>query len=121
MIPTDPVLSSLTAAAACSMALDFAQKNKSRYFTWISAHTTKINLAAKLIMSGAATIGIAHVWAPATGGGGTLTLTIPPLSVIAIACYHWFGQFAIQHGFGRIISPSTPSPDVKTLPPVTVA
>jgi len=108
MIPTDPILSSVTAAAACSMLLDRIQKSK--LIPWVNAHSTSINLTAKLVMSGLATIGIAHAWTPAVTGGGTLVLTIPSLPVIGIGLWHWFGQFAIQHGFGQIISPDPPKP-----------
>jgi hypothetical protein len=107
MIPTDPILSSVTAAAACSFLLDRIQKSEK--LPWISAHTTTINTVAKLVMSGLSTIGIAHAWTPSVAGGGTLVLTIPALPVIAVGLWHWFGQFAIQHGFGQIISPSAPA------------
>lgn len=105
MIPTDPILSSVTAAAACSFLLDRVQK--SHIIPWVTAHTKWINLAAKIVMSGASTLGISHAWQPAATGGGTLVITIPVASVIMIGAWHWFGQFALQHGFGQLLTVGT--------------
>lgn len=105
MIPTDPVLSSFTAAAACSFILDRVQK--SEIVPWITAHTKWINLAAKIVMSGAATLGISHAWNPAPTGGGVLMVTVPAFTVIVLGLWHWFSQFALQHGFGQLLTVGT--------------
>lgn len=102
---TDPITSSLTAAAACAFFLQLIQKTK--YVPWITEHTKEINIGAKLLLSGLATLGISHAWNPSTGGGGVLMFTVPPLSVILIGLWHWFGQFAIQHGFGQVLNIGT--------------
>lgn len=105
MNPTDPLLSSLTAAAACSFILKLMQRAKS--VPWVTEHTEGINIGLRAGFSFLATLGISHAWNPATGGGGTLMFQIPPFTIVLIGLWHWFGQFAIQHGFGKILDIGT--------------
>jgi hypothetical protein len=105
MTPTDPLLSSITAAAACSFLLDQAQKSK--IVPWITAHTKWINLGVKIALSGASTLGISHAWTPAATGGGQFLVTVPATTVILMGLWHWFGQFALQHGFGQLLTVGT--------------
>jgi hypothetical protein len=105
MTPTDPILTTVTAAAGCAYFMQLLQKAKS--ISWITAHTTGINVALRAALSFGSTIGISHAWTPANGGGGSFTLVFPPLAVIAIGLWHWFGQYAIQHGFGQLLSVGT--------------
>jgi hypothetical protein len=103
--PTDPILTTVTAAAGCAYFMQLLQKAKS--LPWITAHTTGINVALRAVLSLAATVGIGHAWTPSAGGGGVFMVTVPPAMVILNGLWHWFGQFAVQHGFGQLLSVGT--------------
>jgi hypothetical protein len=105
MTPTDPILATVTAGAGCAYFMQLLQKAKS--VPWITDHTQGINVALRAVLSLVATLGISHAWTPATGGGGAFTLVFPPLSVIAVGLWHWFGQFAVMHGFGQLLGIGT--------------
>jgi len=106
--------SQVGAAAACSYILNLAQRAKA--LPWITAHTTQINMVARILLSGIATLGISWVWAPAAADGGhTLTITIPSLMAIILALWHWFCQFAFQHIVGKTLD-STQAPVMPPAP-----
>jgi hypothetical protein len=105
MTPTDPLLATVTAGAGCAYLIQILQKAKS--IPWVTDHTHGINIALRALLSLGATLGISHAWNPSTGGGGVLMVTFPPLTVIMIGLWHWFGQFAVMHGFGQVLSIGT--------------
>lgn len=91
----------LGAAGAAAYLMNALQRWKQ--IPWITAHTNQINFAIRLGLSGATALGISHVWAPTDGGGGVLTIAIPPLVVMIHGIWHWFCQYVLTHGFGSII------------------
>ncbi len=105
MTPTDPILTTVTAGAGCAYLMQLIQKAKQ--VPWITEHTHGINIALRAGLSFFATLGISHAWNPSTGGGGVLMFTIPPLTVFMVGLWHWFGQFAVMHGFGQILGIGT--------------
>jgi hypothetical protein len=105
MTPTDPILTTVTAGAGCAFIVQLLQKAKQ--VPWITEHTTAINIALKASLSFFATLGISHAWNPSAGGGGQLTFDIPSMSVLMIGLWHWFGQFAVMHGFGQLLGVGT--------------
>lgn len=105
MTPTDPLLTTITAGAGCAFILQVLQKAKN--IPWITEHTHGINIAMKAMLSFFSTLGISHAWSPAAAGGGVLTFDIPAASVLLIGIWHWFGQFAIMHGFGQLLGIGT--------------
>ena len=65
---------------------------------WITEHTTKITAICRAALAFFATIGLSWQYA-----GGTLTITGLSVSVVAAGLWHFFRQFALQHGFGHLI------------------
>lgn len=91
------------AAAVSAYAMQLAQKWSK--LPWITEHTAEINVYVRIITSGVAALGVSWVWGDVTGGGHSLTIAIPPVAVILHGLWHWFVQYAIQHGWGNMLSP----------------
>lgn len=110
MEPINSLLTSqIAAAAACSYIINLLQKSPK--LPWITAHTAGINTVVRIILSGMATLGISYAWAPAAGGGHTLTFTLPSLAAGVAAGWHWFSQFALTHLAGTALEQkSAPAP-----------
>lgn len=121
------VVTQVTAGAGCAYLLQLLQKWER--LPWITQHSTAINHAIRVVMSGAAVLGISSAWSPSTGGGHTLTIVIPPAMVIVHGLWTWFGQFAITHGFGSLLQagnggggqPAIPAPVPAPGPPAPPA
>lgn len=64
---------------------------------WIDFYTTKLNTILRLVLSAIGTLGVSLKWAAATGGGGTLAITIPTLAVIIAGLWHWAIQYVTQY------------------------
>lgn len=105
MTPTDPITAQVTAAAACAFIMQGLQKWKA--IPWLTAHTTKLNVFLKVVLSFGATLGISRAWEPAASGGGTLVITVPAFSIVMLGLWHWFGQFALQHLSGQVLNIGT--------------
>jgi hypothetical protein len=90
----------LTSGAACAYILQLLQQWKA--LPWITAHTTKINILVRLAMSAGAALGIGLTWAPAAGSGHALTIAIPSGVTLLHGIWHWFGQYALQHGWLKV-------------------
>lgn len=65
---------------------------------WITEHTTKITILARAALAFFATIGLSWHYA-----GGTLVISGLSVSVIGAGLWHLFRQYAVQHGFGKLI------------------
>lgn len=101
------IFTAVTSSAACAYLLQLLQKWSKT--PWITEHTTGINMAVRAALSFAATLGISVVWNAGTNNGHTLTIAIPSGIVLAHGVWHWFGQYALQHFSGKILS--IPEPD----------
>lgn len=86
---------------AAGAALEFGLKFLQRWSKtpWITEHTTKITVALRALLAFGATIGLSWHYA-----GGTLTITGLSVSIVAAGLWHFFRQYAVQHGFGHLIS-----------------
>lgn len=94
----------LTAGAALAYLLRILQKwNK---VSWINDHTTGISIFVRACLSFFATIGIGWTW---NGVEHSLTITGLSAAVLAHGLWHWFGQYALQHGWGQIFNVGTVS------------
>jgi hypothetical protein len=93
------------AAAVCAYAIQLAQKWSK--LPWITAHTQGINMAARAITSGVAALGVSWAWGDIAGGGHTLSFMIPSGATILGGLWHWFVQFAVQHGWGNLLAANT--------------
>lgn len=100
-------LTSITSGAACAYIIQMLQNAKS--LPWITAHTDGINRTIRLAASGIATLGISFAWSAAPGDMHTLTFMIPSGGVILHGAFHWFGQYALQHGWGKVLSIQPPA------------
>jgi hypothetical protein len=87
-----------TAAALVEFLLRFLQKWSKT--PWITDHTTGITLACRAVLAFVATLGITWKYS-----GDTHELIIGGLSLVAIltALWHFAGQFATQHVFGKLL------------------
>lgn len=113
------VITQMTAGAGCAYLLQLLQKWAK--IPWITEHTHAINIAARAVMSGAAALGISSVWSPVDGGGHTLTITIPSAMVILHGLWMWFGQYALQHGWGQVLSIGNQAAPPAQIPPAKPA
>ena len=82
-----------------------------KWFPWLKNEgQVWLKRTASIIAAIGTHTGIAHVWAPGTGlGAGVLTVSLPPLAIIAVTMWHWVGQFTIQETVYQAVSKSVPS------------
>jgi len=90
------------AAAVCAYAIQFLQRWSK--IPWITEHTAGINTAARIVTSGIAALGVSWAWGDLSGGGHSLTIAIPSGATILYGLWHWFQQYAVQHGWGNLLS-----------------
>jgi hypothetical protein len=90
------------AAAVCAYGIQLAQKWSK--LPWITAHPSQMNMIARLITSGVAALGVSWAWGDMTGGGHMLSISIPSGTAIVAGLWHWFVQYAVQHGWGNLLS-----------------
>lgn len=94
---TSPSLEDQFAAgAALEFALHFLQRWSKT--PWITENTTKLNNFFRVVLAFAATIGLSWHYA-----GGTLVISGLSISVLSAGLWHFFRQYALQHGFGHLI------------------
>lgn len=106
----------ITSGAAAAYILQLLQQWKA--LPWITAHTTKINIAVRLLFSFAAALGISWTWAPgSTHGAHLLTVAIPSAADLLHGTWHWFGQYALQHGWLKVFQIQTPAAPAPVLAP----
>jgi hypothetical protein len=74
------------------------QLAKSTNFPWFSAHSDALNRITSVVMAFLTSAGIVFLFHGDLISGGTLMITIPPLTVWTSAVIHGFGQVAIQEG-----------------------
>lgn len=105
------IFTQLTTGAASAYLLQLIQKWKA--LPWITEHTDGINRGVRIVMSFGAAIGISWVWgAKAADGSHVLSLTIPSAIVLLHGVWHWFGQYALQHGWWKVFQIPISSPPV---------
>jgi len=100
----DPNLlfSQITAGAAFAYLLRLVQKWEK--IPWITQHTQGITVFVRLALSFVATLGISWQW---NGAAHSLTITGLSATTIFLGIWHWFGQYALQHGWGQLFSVGT--------------
>lgn len=92
----------VTAGAASAYLMRLLQKwNRT---PWITDHSHGIIVLVRVIMSAAVTLGISWTWSPAADNGHVLAIAIPSLAGIIHGAWNWFGQYALQHGWGQILN-----------------
>jgi hypothetical protein len=90
--PTIPT--SVGVAILSAYLLDFAKRTKA--IPWVSYYTSKLNVAARIVLSGIGTLGVSWVWSPA-GTGHQLLINIPAWSVVIAGLWHWATSYGVQH------------------------
>jgi len=105
---TNMLATQLTAGAACAYLLQLVQKWSK--IPWVTEHTTVINNGIRLGLAFISSLGITWVWSSADNGGHVITIAIPSAFVIMQTLWHIFGQFALQHGWGKVLSLSEGQP-----------
>lgn len=100
MTATSPLETSIYAGAASAYIIQFLQKWPKT--PWITDHTKWITAGIRIGLSGASALGVSWAWGGLEGGGHSLTITIPALSVIFVGLWHWFGQYALTHLAGGV-------------------
>jgi hypothetical protein len=96
----------LGAAAVCAYLMQALQKWSKT--PWINEHTAGINVAVRAALAVVSTIGIGWAWSNGTAGGHVLTIAIPSTVILLHGLWHVFVQYAIQHGWGNLLSPNPP-------------
>jgi hypothetical protein len=91
------LFSQLTWGAAFAYLLLLAQKWEK--LPWVTQHTAGISAVVRAVLAGIATIGISVSW---NGAAHSLTISNLSFPVIASGLWHWFGQYALQHGWGQL-------------------
>jgi hypothetical protein len=101
---TNPSLLStqIGAAAVCAYAIQLLQRWSKT--PWITEHTAAINTMARLATSAIAAVGVSYAWGDIAGGGHTLTFSLPSGTAFVAGLWHWFVQYAVQHGWGNLLS-----------------
>jgi hypothetical protein len=90
------------AAAVCAYAIQLAQRWSK--IPWITEHTAGINAIARVVTSGFAALGVSYAWGDLAGGGHTLSFMLPSGAGFVAGLWHWFTQYAVQHGWGNLLS-----------------
>lgn len=85
--------------AAAAYMIKWAQRSK--YFPWFTAEAKRINFYVQVIISGIASLGIGYAWDPAAG---TFLITGLSLHSVLAGAWHWFQQFAMQHGWTNLLT-----------------
>ena len=111
---TSIVLTHLYASAACAYLLELAKKSK--YMPMINDYTKWLNRVARLGLSFVATVGITYAWSSGPNGGHILAISIPAGAVLMHTVWQWFGQYAMQHLFGQVLTLDNTSPTGLRLP-----
>lgn len=65
---------------------------------WITEHTAGITVAFRALLACCATIGLSWQY-----HGGTLIITGLTPAIIGAGIWHLLQQYAVQHGFGKLI------------------
>jgi hypothetical protein len=106
----------LTSAAALAYLMQILQAWKA--VPWVTRDTTKINAILRALLAAGATIGIGVAWSANAAGGGQLTIAIPSLVALGHGAFSAFGQYALQHGWEKILMPPAASaPPAPSAPP----
>ena len=93
----------VTAGAACAYLLDLTKRSKK--IPWVNDYSKQLNRLIRIALSGFATLGITWAWSSgSTAGSHVLTIVIPPAVVIMHGSWIWFGQYALQHGWGQVLA-----------------
>lgn len=96
----------LGAAAACAYLMQMLQKWSKT--PWITEHTAGINVGVRTALALFSTIGITWAWASGEAGSHVISIAIPNGAVLLHSVWHVFVQYAIQHGWGNLLSPNPP-------------
>lgn len=65
---------------------------------WITEHTTWITAACRGLFAVGATLGLSYHYS-----GGTLVISGLTVATIGAGLWHLFRQYAVQHGFGKLL------------------
>jgi hypothetical protein len=92
----------VTTAAALAYFLKLLQKWEQ--LPWITAHTAQVSGWVRAFLALIGTIGISYQW---NSTAHSLLITGLSWGVILPGLWHWFGQFALQHGWGQLFNIGT--------------
>lgn len=111
LAPTSPTVPT---GLGLALALGYIQHMLKRLESLpkINFYSTKINFALRVVLSGLGTLGLSWAWSSAPDGGHHLSLYIPSFAVLLLGAWHWFVQFAVQHGFEGILQSTQQTADV---------
>lgn len=108
----------LTSAALFAYLLDLLQRWEK--VPWITRQTTKLNTAMRLLLSSIATLGIHWTWGGTWSSGRELVIAIPALASIGHALFNLAGQYALQHGWEKLLLVPMPAPPAAPAAPVPI-
>jgi len=106
---TNLLFTALATSGMCSYLLQALQRWSKT--PWITAHTTGINVAVRMALSFATTLGISFAWNAGADHSHILTIAIPSGTLILKGLLHWGGQYFFTHAAGKVLSINeTPDP-----------
>jgi hypothetical protein len=76
---------------------------KSPRFSWISQHTGQLNRVLAFIIASATAAGVVWKMEGSWQAGAVITITLPPLAVLANALMHAVFQFLAQEGYYQTV------------------
>ncbi len=83
--------------------------------SWINSNSDSVNRTLAVIGAFVAAVGVHYTLNGTLVGGSTITLVIPPASLLLSGLGHWFQSFVIQESVYRVATKGNP-PYVKPAP-----
>jgi hypothetical protein len=74
---------------------------KSKYVPWLDAQSKKLTLMVQLGLSGLSALGITMTW---NREAHTVLIAGLSLATVFSGAWHWFFQFAVQHGWTNLLA-----------------
>lgn len=96
-VPEDTI-SLLGQQVSVGLVLVYLQNwlKKTKFFPWLSYESTKLNHVVAVVLAGLATWGISISHTGSVMAGGTLTISLPALPMLATTAWHWGTQYVFS-------------------------
>lgn len=102
----------MTMAAAMAYLMVLLQK--SQRVPWIREETARMNAIVRGALAAVVTLGISWTWAPSAAHGHVLTIAFPSGSDMLHGAFSWFGQYAVQHGWEKLLAVAPPAESARS-------
>lgn len=106
-----------------ALVLVFLQNwlKQQKWFPLLTYQSARMNHLAAIILSGLATVGIHETHTGSMLAGGTLTIVVPPITVVLAGAWHWLQQYIVtKTGYVLLQSQLNPPAAQQPTPVVVV-